>query len=56
MRLALLLSTLLLGACSSFFSSSSEEKLAAYSVHRTSWSEDRSPKDFGLARSLQIIQ
>ena len=52
----ILLATFALTACSSFYSSSPEEKLAAYSIHRGSWNEDSSPKDFGLSRSVQVIQ
>jgi|GEM_PF-1497669 len=53
-----LLAALTLAAlsCNSFYSSSPAEKLAAYSAHRESWHDAVSPKDFGLARSVQIIQ
>lgn len=56
MRLGLLLCAVAFTGCSSFYSSSPAEKLAAYSEHRDAWNPDAEPKEFGLARSVQIIQ
>lgn len=56
LRLLLLPAALVLGACSSFYSSSREEKLAAYTTHQAAWTFPSDPKMFGLSRSVQVIQ
>jgi hypothetical protein len=52
----LLIAAFALTGCSSFYSSSPEEKLAAYSNHRSAWHLEETPKEFGLSRSVQIIK